>query len=88
MSGDAFLDKGIEKAEIDKCLRKLKNNKTGVSDWLVLKYGGSGMVTLKVEQRQGCEMLITHGCPYGSFYAFQRSLRSARGDRKSTKNLR
>ena len=32
MSGsfeDAFLDKGIEKAEIAKCLRKLKNSKTG-----------------------------------------------------------
>ena len=49
MSGsceDAFLDKWIEKA---KCLRKLKNNKTGGSDGLVgelLKYGGSGMVSL------------------------------------------
>ena len=52
MSGsceDAFLDKGIEKAEIAKCTRKLKNNKTGGSDGLVgelLKYGGSGMVCL------------------------------------------
>ena len=52
MSGsceDAFLDKGIEKAEIAKCLRKLKNSKTGGSDGLVgelLKYGGSGMVSL------------------------------------------
>ena len=52
MSGscdDAFLDKGIEKAEIAKCLKKLKNNKTGGSDGLVgelLKYGGSGMVCL------------------------------------------
>ena len=38
MSGscdDAFLDKGIEKAEIAKCLKKLKNNKTGGSDGLV-----------------------------------------------------
>ena len=49
MSGsceDAFLDKGIEKAEIAKCLRKLKR---GGSDGLVgdlLKYGGSGMVSL------------------------------------------
>ena len=46
---DAFLDKGIEKAEIAKCLRKLKNKKTGGSDGLVgelLKYGGSGMVSL------------------------------------------
>ena len=44
---DAFLDTGIEKAEIAKCLKKLKNNKTGGSDGLVgelLKYGGSGMV--------------------------------------------
>ena len=43
------MDKGIEKAEIAKCLRKLKNNKTGGSDGLVgelLKYGGSGMVSL------------------------------------------
>ena len=43
------LDKGIEKAEIAKCLKKLKNNKTGGSDVLVgelLKYGGSGMVSL------------------------------------------
>ena len=52
MSGscdDAFLDKGIEKAEIAECLKKLKNNKTGGSDGLVgelLKYGGSGMVCL------------------------------------------
>ena len=52
MSGsceDAFLDKGIEKAEIAKCLKKLKNNKTGGTDGLVgelLKYGGSGMVCL------------------------------------------
>ena len=38
MSGsceDAFLDKGVEKAEITKCLRKVKNNKTGGSDGLV-----------------------------------------------------
>ena len=52
MSGscdDDFLDKGIEKAEIAKCIRKLKNNKTGGSDGLVgelLKYGGAGMVYL------------------------------------------
>ena len=35
--------------EISRCLRKLKNNKTGGSDGLVgklLKYGGSGMVDL------------------------------------------
>ena len=30
--GDAFVDKEIEKGEITKCVRKLKNNKTGVSD--------------------------------------------------------
>ena len=52
MSGsceDAFFDKGIEKAEIAKYRRKLKNNKTGGSDGLVgelLKYGVSGMVSL------------------------------------------
>ena len=48
-TGDAFLDKEIEKSEIAKCVRKLKNNKTGGSDGIVgelLKYGGSGMVDL------------------------------------------
>ena len=46
---DEFLDNEIEKGEIVKCIRKLKNNKTGGSDGLVgelLKYGGSGMVYL------------------------------------------
>ena len=41
--------KGIEKAEVAKCLSKLKNNKTGGSDGLVgelLKYGGSGSVSM------------------------------------------
>ena len=62
MSGsceDAFLDKGIEKAEIAKYLRKLKNKKTGGSDGLVgelLKYGGSGMVSL-LEQLFGMRRL-------------------------------
>ena len=48
-AGDAFLDKEIEKGEIAKCVRKLKNNKTGGSDGIVgelLKYGGSRMVDL------------------------------------------
>ena len=45
-AGNAFLDKEIEKGEIAKCVRKLKNNKTGGSDGIVLKYGGSGMVDL------------------------------------------
>ena len=48
-AGDAFLDKEIEKDEIAKCVRKLKNNKTGGSDGIVgelLKYGGSGMVDM------------------------------------------
>ena len=47
--GDAFLDKEIEKGEIAKCVRKLKNNDTGGSDGIVgkfLKYGGSRMVDL------------------------------------------
>ena len=46
---DDRLDIVIEKDEIVKCIRKLKNNKTGGSDGLVgelLKYGGSGMVCL------------------------------------------
>ena len=46
---DDILDREIDSAEISRCLRKLKNNKTGGSDGLVgelLKYGGSGMVDL------------------------------------------
>ena len=46
---DNILDREIDSAEISRCLRKLKNNKTGGSDSLVgelLKYGGSGMVDL------------------------------------------
>ena len=49
VSEDEALDREIEKAEIVKCICKLKNNKTGGSDGLVgelLKYGGSGMVYL------------------------------------------
>ena len=48
-AGDTFLDKEIETGEIAKCVRKLKNNKTGGSDGIVgelLKYGESGMVDL------------------------------------------
>ena len=48
-SEDDILDREIDPAEISRCLRKLKNNKTGGSDGLVgelLKYGGSGMVDL------------------------------------------
>ena len=44
-AGDAFLDKEIEKGEIVKCVRKLKNNKTGGSDGMG-ELGGSGMVDL------------------------------------------
>ena len=39
----------LRKGEIEKCVCKLKNNKTGRSDGLVgelLKYGGGGMVDL------------------------------------------
>ena len=46
---DDFLDKEIEKGEITKCVRKLKNYKTGGSDGIVgelLKYGGLRMVDL------------------------------------------
>ena len=46
---DSLLDKEIEKGEITKCLRNLKNSKTGGSDGIVgelIKYGGSGMVHL------------------------------------------
>ena len=46
---DALLYKEIEKGEIAKCLRKLKNSKTGGSDKIVdelLKYDGSGIVDL------------------------------------------
>ena len=48
-AGNVFLDKEIEKGEIAKCVRKLKNNKTGGSDGIVgelPKYGGSGMADL------------------------------------------
>ena len=48
-AGDALLDKEREKSEIAKCVRKLKNNKTGGSDGIVdelLKYSGSGLVDL------------------------------------------
>ena len=44
---DPVLDREIELQEIARCVRKLKNNKTGGSDGLVgelLKYGGSGMI--------------------------------------------
>ena len=44
---DSLLDKEIEK--VTKCLRNLKNSKTGGSDGIVgelLKYGGFGMVDL------------------------------------------
>ena len=43
---DSLLDKEIEKDEIAKCLRNLKNSKTGGSDGIVgelLKYGGLGI---------------------------------------------
>ena len=46
---DCLLDKEKEKGEIAKCLRNLKNSKTGGSDGIVgelIKYGGSGMVHL------------------------------------------
>ena len=43
---DEFLDKEIEKGEIVKCIRKLKNNKTDGLVGELLKYGGSGMVYL------------------------------------------
>ena len=46
---DEYVDGELCKGEIEKCLGKLKNNKTGGSDDLVgelLKYGGVGMVDL------------------------------------------
>ena len=46
---DSLLDKEIEKGEITKCLRNLKNSKTGGNDGIVgelLKYGGFGMLDL------------------------------------------
>ena len=49
MLSDPVLDREIELQEIARCVRKLKNNKTGGSDGLVgelLKYGGSGMIHL------------------------------------------
>ena len=46
---DGMLDREINLTKISRCIRKLKNNKTGGSDGLVgelLKYEGSGMVNL------------------------------------------
>ena len=48
---DSVLDREIEREEIAMCVRKLKNNKTGGSDGLVivgelLRYSGSGMIYL------------------------------------------
>ena len=46
---DEYLDGELCNGEIEKCVCKLKNNKTGGSDGLVgelLKYGGGGMVDL------------------------------------------
>ena len=69
-------DKEIEKGEITKCLRNLKNSKTGGSDGIVgelLKYGGFGMVDLleqlfsfiwqeEIAPRQWREVLINPRC--------------------------
>ena len=44
-----YTERIVEFQEIARCVRKLKNNKTGGSDGLVgelLKYGGSGMIHL------------------------------------------
>ena len=49
MCEDEYLDGELRRGEIEKCICKLKNNKTGRSDGLVgelLKYGGVGMVNL------------------------------------------
>ena len=46
---DKGLDRGISYAEIKKCSKSLKNNKTGGNDGLVgelFKYGGKGMANL------------------------------------------
>ena len=46
---DKVLDRGISYAEIKKCSKSLKNNKTGGNDGLVgelFKYGGNGMTNL------------------------------------------
>ena len=46
---DSLLNKEVEKGEIAKCPKNLKNSKTGDSDGIVgelLKYDGSGMVDL------------------------------------------
>ena len=62
---DSLLDKDIEKGEIAKCLRNLKNSKTGGSDRIVgelLKYGGSGMVDL-LEQLFSVTYMAGGDCP-------------------------
>ena len=62
---DFLLDKEIEKGEIAKCLRNLKNRKTGGSDGIVgelLKYGGFGMVDL-LEQLFSVIIMAGGDCP-------------------------
>ena len=46
---DKVLNRGISYAEIKKCSKSLKNNKTGGNDGVVgelFKYGGKGMANL------------------------------------------
>ena len=62
---DCLLDKEIEKDEIAKCLRNLKNSKTGGSDGIVgelLKYGGLRMVDL-LEQLFSVIYMAGGDCP-------------------------
>ena len=49
MCEDEYLNGELRKGEMEKCIHKLKNDKTGGNDGLVgelLKYGGVGMVNL------------------------------------------
>ena len=62
---NSLLDKEIEKGEIAKCLRNLKNSKTGGSDGTVgelLKYRGSGIVDL-LEQLFSVSYMAGGDCP-------------------------
>ena len=79
---DPVLDREIELQEIARCVRKLKNNKTGGSDGLVgelLKYGGSGMIHLLFEVVWSEELVRREGLIVNLF---------KKGDREDPGNYR
>ncbi len=75
---DEALDREIEKAEIVKCICKLKNNKTGGSDGLVgelLKYGGSGFTCWSIYlELSGMRRLYLRNGERGSLLIYLRKV--------------